>query len=296
MKPPLKIKTCNIEITKKCNLSCKHCITDSKIQSHRGPSKEDLIRFIEFLHKKDCTSIVLTGGEPLLRKDLPEILRCIKSKNMKLFLHTNGSLINKNNIKDLSKLVSYFVLSLDGAKKETNDSVRCEGAFDITLSKIKLLKKNKAKISIGVTECSKNHQEIKNIIALGKSLGINSFQITKLVHKGRAQKNMEEFKDDYVGYSEKVSEESQSKCTASLKTPFVRHDGEIFPCSELAFNLDSSPFGNISRKFNIDSSTEKEIQSQAKKLTCCYSIKRVENSDQISIITKEKFNCPFKAK
>lgn len=296
MKEPLQIETCNIEITKRCNLSCRHCITDSSMASPEELSTKEILNFIKFLNDKNCKSIVITGGEPLIRKDIFEILRFIKSNKMKIFLHTNCSLINSGNIDKLIDLVSCFVVSLDGANRETNDTIRCTGAFNTTLDKIKLLKKKKAKISLGITECSKNCKEIPEIIHLGEERGIDSFQITKLVHKGRAKKNEELFDKEFNSLTQEMKGTQNNNCNASLRTPFIRYDGEIFPCSEIAFNSKKSHIGNIKEPLKINSNTEDEILAQARKLKCCYTIKRTDIPKPTSIITREDLKCPFRIK
>lgn len=296
MKEPIQIKTCNIEITKRCNLSCNHCITDSSMASPEKLSTKEILHFIKFLKKKNCKSVVITGGEPLIRKDIFEILKFIKSNEMEIFLHTNCSLINPDNIDELTDLVSCFVVSLDGANKETNDTIRCAGAFKTTLKKIKLLKKKKAKISLGVTECSKNYREIPEIIRLGKEWGIDSFQITKLVYAGRAKKNEEFFNKEFKSLTREMEGTQSNNCNASLRTPFIRFDGEIFPCSEIAFRSEKGYIGNIKGPLKINSDTEKGILNQAKKLKCCYKVKRTDIPEPVSTIARENFKCPFKIK
>ncbi|MBW2984364.1 radical SAM protein [Candidatus Woesearchaeota archaeon] len=143
------------ELTNKCNLNCKWCgvkkgkdvLSFDKIVSIIGKNKP---RFVEF-----------TGGEPLLRKDVFELIDYCKSKGIYVSINTNGTLINDKIAKKLN--ADLIRISVDGTEK-TNDKIRGEGSFKKTLNGIKSLKKYNKKIIISTAIGKLNKEEPKQII------------------------------------------------------------------------------------------------------------------------------------
>lgn len=112
------IRSVYFAITGKCNLKCSFCTMNS------GPdvsTKEDLTLaeieniLLPQLNKFNLSKLVITGGEPLARQDITDLLRII-SKNIpkhKIVLQTNGTLLNKDNIVELSKYVGVLEISIE---------------------------------------------------------------------------------------------------------------------------------------------------------------------------------------
>jgi MoaA/NifB/PqqE/SkfB family radical SAM enzyme len=85
-----------------------------------------------------ATILVLTGGEPLLRKDLPDIARYASGKGMMVVVGTNGTLLNDARIAELKKAgVMGFSISVDSLDPKHHDSFRClPGALDGALNRL----------------------------------------------------------------------------------------------------------------------------------------------------------------
>ena len=131
---PTKINSCLINLTNKCNLSCKYCImqidylADNYGISNDVMSVEDLHKTVDFLYQNGHpkTSIVFYGGEPLLKFDL--IRECMRyTKRYKDWFHfsiiTNGTLVTEEHLEFIQENKISLFLSLDG-KPEVNDSLR----------------------------------------------------------------------------------------------------------------------------------------------------------------------------
>ena len=128
-----------------CNLMCKYCYGESCDDFYDSdentfidydiPEKinYNIKDIIEFLNKDPNCNIIFYGGEPLLNIDtLSFYIQKLNVKNM--LLHTNGTLLDKLNIKDLIKL-NTISISIDG-KKEVNDYYRGEGVYDKIINNI----------------------------------------------------------------------------------------------------------------------------------------------------------------
>ena len=112
-------KEISIEITNKCNLNCKHCCIDANSRTDEM-STDEIYRSIRKIAKWNPDNVSISGGEPLVRRDIKEILIYLrKVYNGKITLSTNGLLIDKENIETLKKCVDYFEISLDGVDESS---------------------------------------------------------------------------------------------------------------------------------------------------------------------------------
>lgn len=115
-----------MRMTYKCNLKCSFCgFWKYKIFKNNTPelSTEQIFSLIDDLHKIGIPYITVTGGEPLLRKDIEEIGFYLKKKRIISGLCTNGTLITKERAKNLSKAFDFIRISLDGFG-ETHNKIR----------------------------------------------------------------------------------------------------------------------------------------------------------------------------
>ena len=89
------------DITQMCNLRCKHCYATAGKRSEKEFSIDKVKQIIDELDSLGTVLIALAGGEPLVRRDIFEIVSYIKSKGMEVFINTNGILIDEDKIKKL---------------------------------------------------------------------------------------------------------------------------------------------------------------------------------------------------
>ncbi|MFQ5894859.1 MAG: radical SAM protein [Nitrospinota bacterium] len=118
--------------TRRCNLSCIHCYSDSENKAYGGElSTEEARRMIDGMAEFGAPAILFSGGEPLVRKDIYELLRYARSRGIRPTLSTNGTLITERAARNLRAAgLAYVGVSLDGFG-EVNDRFRGqEGAFE----------------------------------------------------------------------------------------------------------------------------------------------------------------------
>lgn len=105
---------CFLSLTNRCNRKCDYCYYNVGVleKSNYEPSLEDIKKSIDFLYNIKCDSISLTGGEPLTRKDIDEIIDYAYKRTLKITLVTNGiELMERLSINSL-KQISCFAISL----------------------------------------------------------------------------------------------------------------------------------------------------------------------------------------
>jgi radical SAM protein with 4Fe4S-binding SPASM domain len=122
--------------TRSCNLRCVHCYTDSESRRYEGElSTQEARTMFADLAKFEIPSLLISGGEPLSRRDLFDLAAYARSLGLRLTLSTNGTLITPEvarRIKDLG--FTYVGISLDGIG-EVNDRFRgMDGAFERTMT------------------------------------------------------------------------------------------------------------------------------------------------------------------
>jgi radical SAM protein with 4Fe4S-binding SPASM domain len=145
--------------------------------------------------------VVLSGGEPLVRKDVFDIARYGTEKGLRMCLATNGVLVTDETCESIKasgiKIVS---LSLDGSTREVHDDFRCqEGAFDGTLRAARLFKKHGIEFIINSSFTKRNQDEIPRVYRLAKELGATAWYMFMIVPTGRGEDIMSELisKEEY---------------------------------------------------------------------------------------------------
>jgi heme d1 biosynthesis radical SAM protein NirJ len=134
--------------------------------------------------------LILSGGEPLLRKDIFEISARAKRLGFYVGLSTNGALISRANIGRIAAVgYDYVGISLDGIGA-THDRFRgVPGAFEASLAGLRLCRNEGLKVGLRFTMTMDNHDELQRVLGLGDAEGVDKFYLSHLVYAGRGNKN-----------------------------------------------------------------------------------------------------------
>ena len=201
-----KIYTATIEITRRCNAKCIHCIIGAGQAKNEELTTNEILKLIEDLSDLECNTVVLTGGEPFLRKEWPLFLQKICSLNMQPIFMTNAMLIN-DDIIDILKLYPNvgMGISLDGADKSTHDYIRgIPGIFDNFCEVVKKLKKAKIYTAIPTTVMQSNFNQLDKILELLISLGVDTWQLQIVKPGERLPKKELLTEEQYYQLAEKI--------------------------------------------------------------------------------------------
>jgi radical SAM protein with 4Fe4S-binding SPASM domain len=130
--------------------------------------------------------LVLSGGEPLWRRDVFDIAAHAASRNLRVALATNGTLVDEamaERIKDAG--IARVAVSLDGANRSTHDAFRGEaGAFEASVAGLKYLRALGVSTQINTSVARHNVDQLPAILELAKTLGVAAFHIFMLVPVG----------------------------------------------------------------------------------------------------------------
>ncbi|MGB9606946.1 MAG: PqqD family peptide modification chaperone, partial [bacterium] len=180
------------EITKRCNLKCKHCYASSSLLGRELDLKE-IERILKESKELGVDSVTLTGGEPLIREDVWEIMELCLVHKMKLSIITNATLIDTLTARKLAKLPIHLQVSMDGTKKEVYEFVRGEGIFDVFMKGLNnLLEEGLApRTTLALTIMKPNAFYLRDFFAFAERVGIKNLHFSWLQYQGNAKYNWE---------------------------------------------------------------------------------------------------------
>jgi len=181
-------------VTKQCNLKCVHCYA----KATAGPAPDELTREEGLALLQDLKDFgvpvgLFSGGEPLMRPGLYELIQFTVDRGMRAVLSTNGTLITPEVAGRLKKLgLSYVGISLDGVEP-THDKFRgLPGAFAAAMAGVRHCQDAGLKVGLRFTVSRLNHREVPAIFDLVEQYRIPRICFYHLVYAGRGAKLVEE--------------------------------------------------------------------------------------------------------
>lgn len=182
-------------MTRRCNLKCVHCYAHAKnIPFENELTTQEGKTLLDDLAAFGVPVVLFSGGEPLMREDMPELAEYAVQKGMRAVISTNGTLITPEKAKILKEIgLSYVGISLDGMA-EVNDRFRAvKGAFNMALEGIRNTQAAGIKVGLRFTINRFNIDEIPQIFDLIEKENIPRACFYHLVYAGRGSNLM---KDD----------------------------------------------------------------------------------------------------
>ncbi|UIJ36770.1 heme b synthase [Desulfobaculum bizertense] len=184
--PPLRLIAW--EITRSCNLACKHCRAEAHTEPYPGElTNAEAKALIDTFPETGDPIVIFTGGEPLMRKDWPDLVRYAKSKGLRCVMAPNGTLITPEVAKTMKEVgIERVSISIDGPCKDTHDEFRgVPGAFEASMRGIQYLKDEGIEFQINTTVTRGNLGMFKDIFKLCEEIGAVAWHIFLLVPTGR---------------------------------------------------------------------------------------------------------------
>lgn len=178
------------ELTRNCNLDCVHC----RARAGSGPYENELtldecFRVIDDIAAFASPTIILTGGEPLLRKDIFEIIDHTVKKGLRAVIAVNGTLVDHATAARLKESgIMRVSMSIDGKDRESHDSFRrVSGSFDAVMRAGRTLNEVGLPFQINTTITRLNASDLADIYALVREMGAVAWHTFLLVPVGRGE-------------------------------------------------------------------------------------------------------------
>jgi radical SAM protein with 4Fe4S-binding SPASM domain len=207
--PSPSVKSVFIHLTDKCNLHCKHCYAQNIASDCKELSDHELQAFLKKFYSEGGCAITMSGGEPLLRKNIREIFQLSSAAEIRLL--TNGTLINEETASFIGKFNTFIQVSLDGSTEKIHDSIRGTGSFRAAIAGINNLKRVGLtnRINLCTTIMKQNMFDLPNILEFAQKEGIRYVRFLPLRRKGSAYDNWDEIHGgDYIQFYKFIYEKA----------------------------------------------------------------------------------------
>ncbi len=191
--PIPSLRYLELQITKRCNLKCKHCFV-GKRENIDLPA-EKISKLLKEFEDLQGLRVLITGGEPLLHKEFDRINNFVGNYAIRKILFTNGLLLTENRLKSLN--VEEIQISLDGMK-EGHESLRGIDTYHKALSAIKRALDKGFQVSVATVIHKKNLTEFEKLEELVKNLGVREWTVDALTMTGNLRFNQEFFVEPKV--------------------------------------------------------------------------------------------------
>jgi putative heme d1 biosynthesis radical SAM protein NirJ1 len=180
-------------ITRTCNLKCVHCYSDSDAKNYDGElTTAQAKQFIDDCAAFKVPVLLLTGGEPLIRPDVFQLVEHANRYGIRSTFSTNGTLIDRELARDIKKLnVGYVGISLDGLGSANDQFRGKQGAFAAALAGIRNCLEVGQRVGLRFTINRYNFHDLENIFKLIEEEGIPRVCFYHLVYSGRASQMMQ---------------------------------------------------------------------------------------------------------
>jgi len=176
--------------TKRCNLSCVHCYRESgmDVDTSAELTTAEGKKLIGEISKAGFRLLILSGGEPLLRKDIIELVAAAREAQIMPAMGTNGTLLTREIAGELSKAgLKGVAISVDSLDRNYHDKFRGQpGAFDKAQEGIENALAAGLRVQINMTVTEKNHEEFDNMVYYYEKKGVHAIHPFFLVPTGRA--------------------------------------------------------------------------------------------------------------
>jgi len=181
-------------VTRRCNLKCVHCYSGSEDRDYGNElTFEEGKALIDDLAAFGAPVVLFSGGEPLIRRDILDLIRYAVERGRRAVLSTNGTLITGSLARKLHELgLSYVGISLDGLERVHDEFRGVSGTFARVMTAIRNCQAEGLKVGLRFTINRRNYREIPGIFDLVESARIPRICFYHLVYSGRGTNLMNE--------------------------------------------------------------------------------------------------------
>ena len=172
--------------TRRCNLACAHCYTSSAPDVAESLALDTLTACLDDAAGLGYRQLAVSGGEPLLYKELAELLAHARGLGMLATVTTNGMLATPARWRALAPLLDVVAVSIDGTPPEHDAIRRHDGAFARTVANLEVIRSSGVPFGLIFTLTLHNVDSLEFVVRLAAEHGARSVQVHPLTLHGRA--------------------------------------------------------------------------------------------------------------
>jgi len=178
------------EVTRSCPLACKHCRAAARNEPYEGElSTDECRRLLENIARLARPTIILTGGEPMLREDIYELASYADGLGLPVVMAPCGKMVDEKAVEQMKRAgIRCISISIDGATAEAHDAFRgVQGAFDMACRAAEAARGGGLPFQINTTVTRENRDDLPALRDLAVRLGADVFNPFLLVPTGRGK-------------------------------------------------------------------------------------------------------------
>ena len=178
------------EVTRSCPLSCKHCRASAHQEAYEGElTTDECFRLLDNLASFAKPTIILTGGEPMLRPDIYDLAACAHGLGLPVVMAPCGMMVDDEAVARMKQAgIRCISISIDGATAELHDAFRgVAGAFDAAVQATEAARRGGLDFQVNTTIARHNRTQLRAIRDLAARLGAKVFNPFLLVPTGRGK-------------------------------------------------------------------------------------------------------------
>ncbi len=227
------------DMTYRCPCSCVHCYQRNN-NVEKELTRDEIFSVIDDLNLLGAFEYKISGGDPLVRKDIFEILSYLSNKQVKIIFYTSGFFMNEENCKKLAETgITCVETTLLGLDSMTHDHLsNCKGAFNQIIYGVKLLSHLNIPVRIKFMLLHQNFNQMEHINKLAEELSLNIDPVPFLwcVHKESEDTilpfrlTFEEQKEYFSKYPIVPVKKSFVSCNAGKYKLAISPDGHVKAC------------------------------------------------------------------
>ncbi len=272
-------------LTRACNLRCPHCYMEGGQKAENELTTQECLGLIDEMKALGTEMLILTGGEPLLRKDVYEIARHASNRGIWVVMGTNGVLVTDKVVEKMIECgVQGVAISIDSLDPAKHDHFRGgPDAWEYSVRALDICRANGLQVLVQTTVMDMNYAEIPQMLAFAREKGAWSFNLYFLVQTGRGQQlndlsperteamlsDLVDWQHEYrpmlvrskcapqfkqIAYERGVGGLESGGCMAGTQYCRVTPQGDVTPCpymTVVAGNVRSQSLGEIWRTSSV---------------------------------------------
>lgn len=217
-----------IHVTDLCNMHCPFCYSSSGSCGVKKLDMEKVLKFVSGIPYDKRKSIIISGGEPLLYPELPELVKELKALNFHITVISNGT-VDYAKYDAIIPYINALQISIDGATEEIYQNTRGKGNYKKAVSTLDhAFEQGMQNIVVSFTTNKYNIDSIQDMAEFARIHHVNHLHITKIIPSGRANDIMDKIVPTANEYSIAISRLSQAVLAANQKIETMHHSEEMF--------------------------------------------------------------------
>lgn len=245
----------SVELTHRCNLSCKHCYLSFQKKNHQSYLQNELdtktwLKLIDDFTEAGCLNLLITGGDPLIREDFLDIYEYAVKKGLIIRVYTNGTLIS-DRILDLFKSYPPYEIeiTLYGATRETYENITCvNGSYNNCLLGIEKLLGINAPLKLKTMILTLNKDEFFAMEQMAKDWGVDFRHDCMVQPCLNGDKNSLSYRirpEEIIAIDFANEERKYKWAEQDLKYSTTQPTDRLYNCGAGRISFHVNPFGSL---------------------------------------------------